>query len=189
MASRFPLMQAPDPEIHKMIASILTEIHNGPPAFPILQEDGDTMLGPYAAFSYTPEMAKAFFTMSKTCYSPEHIKPRNRGLAIMALCSVFHLPYIVYCHRIVGQKLGFSDQQIDDAMAGKEPQGLTSEESAAYRLGRVLSTDTGPISDAVFDDISSNMDKSQVVAVTNIVGGYLWIAKLVQVNGHDSRWG
>ncbi|KAI0383931.1 hypothetical protein F5Y04DRAFT_250031 [Hypomontagnella monticulosa] len=139
-------------------------------------------------YSYTPETAKAILSMWKTCVKPSHIKPRNRELAILALCSVYDAPYVAYCHRIAGKMVGLTGEQIEDALDGKEPQGLDDEEVAAYRLGRALSETRGPLHDDVFSSITSKMEKSQAVGVANIIGGYLWIVTLIQLNGEDRRW-
>ncbi|KAI2640423.1 AhpD-like protein [Hypomontagnella submonticulosa] len=188
MAYRFPLQDAPDTDAKVTMAELLSEVYDGPSPFPVLEEDGKSMIGPYAALSYTPEMARAILTMWKTCVKPSHIKPRNRELATLALCSVYDAPYVAYCHRIAGEMVGLTSGQIDDALNGKEPQGLKDEELAAYRLGRALSETRGPLEDALFNSIASKMEKSQAVGVANIVGGYLWIVTLIQLNGEDRRW-
>jgi hypothetical protein len=223
MSSRFPLNEAPDHDIHEIMDGLLTEIHNGPPPFPVVEDNGEAMLGPYAAFrytssfslynvipnyiwrlapqrmetanhhdeptcSYTSEMAKAFFIMAKTCYNPSHVKPRNRELAVLALCSVYDAPYVSYCHRNLGKKVGLDPEQIDDALRGREPRGLTDEEAAVYCLARALSTAVGPLEDALFNSIVARMEKSQAVGVANVIGGYRWIVTLVQLNGADHRW-
>ncbi|KAI0022368.1 AhpD-like protein [Xylariomycetidae sp. FL0641] len=187
MTPRFPLNEAPAANANETMTSMLADIHGGPPPFPIIEENGESMLGPYAAFSYTPKMAEAFFIMSKTCYSTEHVKPRNRELAVLALCSVYDAPYMTYCHKNLGKKVGLESDQIDEALRGQEPQGLSEEESAAYCLGRALSAGLGPLDDATFSSIVARMEKSQAVGVANVIGGYRWIVTLVQLNGTDRR--
>jgi hypothetical protein len=111
------------------------------------------------------------------------VKPRNRELAILGLTSVMNVPYIVYCHKGAAAKVGVTDEQYQEGMAGKEPHGLTNEEAMAYRLGRILPGLTGPLDDETWQEASSKMEKSEIVGVLHTVAGYRWVAMLEQVNG------
>lgn len=78
------------------------------------------------------------------------MKPRNRELATLGLCSVIKILYILYAYRGFTIKLGFTAEQADAAAGGIVPQGLNDEEAMAYKLGRFLTTLAGPLDDVTF---------------------------------------
>lgn len=121
-------------------------------------------------------------------YGPTTVKPRNRELAVLGLASVLDVPYIDYCHRPLGLKFGIEPAQWLEGLAGRVPQGLTTEEAMAYRLGRIFTTLTGPLDDATWKEATACMDKAQIVGIIHTVAGYRWVALLDHVNGEDRRW-
>lgn len=99
-----------------------------------------------------------------------------------------NVPYIVYCHRGVAEKVGLTAQQYDDGLSGKVPQGLTEGEEMAYRLGRTLTELTSRLDDDTWGEVTAKLGKPELVALTHIVAAYRWVALLAQVNGDDHRW-
>lgn len=89
----------------------------------------------------------------------------------------------MYSHKGAAAKVGLTDEQYQDGTAGREPQGLSDEEVVAYRLGRILPGLTGPLDDEIWQEVSSKMEKSEIVGVVHTVAGYRWVAMLEQVNG------
>jgi hypothetical protein len=65
---------------------------------------------------------------------------------------------------------------------------LTEEEDMAYRLGRILTTITGRLDDATWEEATSKMDRAQIAGVVQTISGYRWVAMLEQVNGDTRRW-
>ncbi|KAI1771754.1 hypothetical protein F4818DRAFT_203130 [Hypoxylon cercidicola] len=187
MAPRFPIDEAPDPAARQVMEESLATMHGGAPPFQWIEEDGKSLLGPYAPLCYSPIITRQFWPLAKSCYNPTAVKPRNRELAILGLSSVLDVPYIVYCHRGVAEHVGLTTQQYEDGLAGKVPGGLSEEEAMAYRLGQILTKLTGPLDDATWQEVTSKMDKAEVVGVLHIVAGYRWVALLVSVNGEDRR--
>jgi len=116
------------------------------------------------------------------------VKPRNRELAILGLSSILDVPYVVYCHRGVAEHVGLTKEQYDEGLGGKVPQGLTEEEEMAYRVGRILTAQTGPLDDQTWQDITSKMDKTEFVGILHVISGYRWVSLLEQANGEDRRW-
>lgn len=138
----------------------------------------------------TAPWARQFFELAKLCYSPDPgaAKPRNRELAILGLTSILDVPYAIYCHRGVSEKVGLTSEQYEDGLAGRVPKGLDGEESMAYRLGRILTTLNGPLDEETWQEVTSVMEKSEFVGILHTIAGYRWVALLEQVNGEDKRW-
>ncbi|KAI2780683.1 hypothetical protein F4815DRAFT_469857 [Daldinia loculata] len=188
MAPRFPSSDAPNLGSQKAVENALLTMHGGPPPFRWIDDDGFSMLGCYAPLCYSPIFVDQFFKLAKTVYDSSLVKPRNRELAIIGLASVLDVPYIVYCHRGLAGKVGITDLQYEEGMAGNVPRGLSEEEAMSYRLGRILPTLTGPLDDATFNEATSKMERSQMVGVLHTVAGYRWVAMLEHVNGDMRTW-
>lgn len=124
--------------------------------------------------------------LSKASYMPNHIKPRNRELTVLAFISVTQVPWMRQVHGVFGTKnptLNFTPEQIQDGLAGNMPQGLDEEEQAAYRLGRVLTSLNGPLDEESWQEFSSKLSKSEIVGIANFVGVFQWLALLIRLKG------
>lgn len=102
-------------------------------------------------------MVLATMDLAKASFQPHHIKPRNQELAVMAFISATQVPYMRDAHSFLGEHNEggkITSEQIQDALAGKVPQGLNEEEQAAYRLGKVLASLKSPIDDETWKDFS-----------------------------------
>ncbi|KAI2614833.1 AhpD-like protein [Hypoxylon sp. NC1633] len=188
MSPRFPAEEANTESAIDAVQQALSTMHKGPPPFKYVDDDGKSPLACYAPFSYTPEMCKQFFVMGKLAYGDQNIKPRNRELAIAGLCSVLDVPFVVYSHRAIAKKVGLSHEQFEVALAGKVPSGLSDEEQAAYRLGRTFTALTGRLDDDTWLELRSHLDKTEIVGLMHVIGGYRWVALLEQVNGDFQDW-
>ncbi|KAF3768161.1 hypothetical protein M406DRAFT_254696 [Cryphonectria parasitica EP155] len=188
MAPRFPLDRAPDPATRHTLETQMNMLHSG--RLPVMAEDRSEMLGWCAPLSYAPDnVVRAFMDLSKVSFQPQHAKPRNRKLAVTAFISVTQIPYMRHCHLIIGEAdLGFSADQLRDALAGTMPEGLNDEEQAAYNFGKLLATQRDPIKDQIWEEFAGKLQKSEIVGITNFVGVYQWLALLTQLNGEDDRW-
>jgi alkylhydroperoxidase/carboxymuconolactone decarboxylase family protein YurZ len=52
------------------------------------------------------------------------ISPRERELAIFAVLAYSPAAYAIYVHQLLAQKVGFSPDQIEDALVGNLPKNL-----------------------------------------------------------------
>ncbi|RYP12069.1 hypothetical protein DL767_011507 [Monosporascus sp. MG133] len=188
MAPRFPIDESPDPAARHIMEESLSKMHRGTPPFQYTDNDGKSLVGCYAPLCYSPIITRQFFALAKACYDPTAVNPRNRELAILGLTSIMNVPYIVYCHRGVAEKVGITSQQYDEGLAGRVPKGLSEGEEMAYKIGRTLTTLTSRLDDDTWQQATSKLGKAELVGVTHIVAAYRWVALLAQLNGDDERW-
>ncbi|KAK7983233.1 hypothetical protein PG989_010635 [Apiospora arundinis] len=188
MEPRFPINEAPDSDAKQTMERALTNMHGGAPPFQWIEEDGKSLVGCYAPLCYTPQVAQQFFEVAKTMYQPTAVQPRHRELAILGLASVLDVPYVAYCHRPLCAKLGISDAQYDQGLAGTTPEGLSVDDAMAYRLGRVLTELKAPLGGDMFKEAVEALGKTEVVGIVHTIAGYRWVALLDHVNGEDRRW-
>lgn len=130
-------------------------------------------------------MVPQFFALAKKAFDPAIVKPRNRELAILGLCSVLDVPYMVYAHRPIAARLGVSEESWAEGLAGQTPSGLNEEETMAYRIGRHLTTLNSRLDDETFDAAVSALGKPELVGILHTIAGYKWVALLVNVSGNE----
>jgi hypothetical protein len=123
-------------------------------------------------------MAEGLFELAQTLSKSGTVKPRNRELAILKLASVIKAPYIAFCHRDTASRLGISDGQWHQGLAGQIPEGLSEEERLVYRLGRILLLATEPLSEDIWQDAIGVVSKVEFVGIVHVVGAYRWVSLL-----------
>lgn len=107
---------------------------------------------------------------------------REKELCIIAVLSQYDVPFVHYAHSQIGVWVGFSKEQVQDAFHGKVPEGLSSRESAIYRLALTLAELRGPLSDARFEEARTFLEREDVVGIVHIVSGYVYVAMLSNVS-------
>ncbi|KAI1436834.1 hypothetical protein GGR50DRAFT_173689 [Xylaria sp. CBS 124048] len=183
MAHRFPLSEAPDPSARRLVEDSLAAIMGRTPSFPLVSDDGESLTGPFAPLSYCPDVTRHILELGKIYNQPAFLSPRKRELAILGLLAVWETPYIMHNHRDIAIKIGLTGEQQDDLLAGKVPEGLSTAEEMVYRLACALAKLRGPLDNATWEEYSSRLEKAEIVAVVNVVGGYSWLGLLAQVSG------
>ncbi|ETS74931.1 hypothetical protein PFICI_13415 [Pestalotiopsis fici W106-1] len=128
-------------------------------------------------------MVEPLFQAGRALFNPRICKPRNRELALLGLTSIRKVPLIVHCHRSVCQSIGITTEQYEDGLAGRFPQGLSEEEIMAYKLGRVFTKIESRLDDAIWKEATEKMTKSEAAGIAHVVGGYLWMTLLANING------
>jgi hypothetical protein len=113
------------------------------------------------------------------------VDSRVRELSILGLASVVDAPYIKYCHRQVALKAGFTIEQYEEGLSGKVPRDLSEKEEMAYRLGRHLTTLTGPLDNEMWKEAMQKMGKIEFLGVVHTIAGYRWVALLEHVGGEE----
>lgn len=103
--------------------------------------------------------------MAKAGYNPEVLKPKNRELAILGLCSVLDASYVVYCHWAVGARGGLTALQYKEGLEGRVPPDLSEEEETAYALGRKLTSLNGPLDEESWQVATSKMTKTEIIGI------------------------
>ncbi|KAJ8131582.1 hypothetical protein O1611_g2043 [Lasiodiplodia mahajangana] len=213
MAPRYPLDAAPDADAGNTMQKLMQEFH-GPLPFSVLDENEDALLGwlgpmryymppsssptdslpiyqtPYLTIatdtltSYTMDLAPIVFDLYKKAFSK--VPSRTRQLVVFAYLSVVKDPYMTYCRRLLGPRLGLTDDEIENALAGRLSDSLSEKEALAYRLGIHLSTLNGPVDDETWQEYASKLSRIEITTIANIVGGYQWACLLTRLNGDNA---
>ncbi|KAK5630336.1 hypothetical protein RRF57_006051 [Xylaria bambusicola] len=130
------------------------------------------------------DLAPLVFDLYKTAFNK--IPSRTRQLVIFAYLSVVKEPHMIYCRRLLGPRAGLTDDEIENALAGRLSQSLSEKEASAYRLGIHLTTLNGPVDDETWEEYASKLSRTEITTIANIVGGYQWACLLTRLNGDNA---
>ncbi|KAI0113583.1 hypothetical protein GGR51DRAFT_18836 [Nemania sp. FL0031] len=183
MAPRYPLDAAPDANAGRTMQELMQEFH-GPLPFSVMNENEDALLGWLGPMSYTMDLVPIVFDLYKTAF--RKVPSRTCQLVTYAYLSVVKEPYMTHCRRLLGPRAGLTDDEIENALAGRLSQSLSEKEALAYRLGVHLSTLNGPVNDETWQEYASKLSKTEITTIANIVGGYQWACLLTRLNGDDA---
>ncbi|KAK7744553.1 hypothetical protein SLS53_003438 [Cytospora paraplurivora] len=181
--SRFP----PIPEVelsdtqqraHEGIAQLFTRF---PGDFKWKNDEG-LVLGPYAPLFYTEDVSDPWYALSLKVMRQERFTAREKELCIFAVLSEYDTPFVHYAHSQIGLWVGFSKEQVQQAVHGHSPDGLDPREAAIYSLAVKLAKLRGPLSDGSFQQAMEVLQRDEVVGVVHIVSGYVYVAMLSNIS-------
>lgn len=106
---------------------------------------------------------------------------KEKELCIFAVLSEYDVPFVHYAHSQIGLWVGFSKEQVQEAVHGRLPDGLDARESAIYSMAVTLARLRGPLSDEKFEEAMQVLRRDEIVGVVHIVSGYVYVAMLSNV--------
>lgn len=133
--------------------------------------------------SYTEDISDPWFALSSKVMRQERFTFKEKELCILAVLSEYDVPYVLYAHSQIGIYAGFNEDQIQQAVHGKLPNGLDDREAAIYSLALTLARLHGPMRDGAFEDAKSILRQDQIAGVAHIVSGYIYVAMLSNISG------
>lgn len=102
------------------------------------------------------------------------ISIRERELIIFAVLSYSPAAYALYAHKLIGEKVGFSPDQLASACEGKMPQGMSEREEAVYILAGELVRLRGPLDEDVFERARKVLGEDGIAGVIHTTGAFLY---------------
>lgn len=92
----------------------------------------------------------------------------------MATAHVFQAPYVIYAHKAISLSLPvpLTQDQVDDAAAGKTPKGLTEVEAAVYDFALEIAATKGVVKECVWETAEKKVSRDVLKEVVGLVGGY-----------------
>lgn len=132
--------------------------------------------------SYTEDLSDPWFALSIKVMRQERFTLREKELCIFAVLSEYDVPFVHYAHSQIGLWAGFSEEQVQQAVHGKLPDGLDLRESTIYSLALTLTKLRGPLSEKRFNESREVLQHDEVVGVVHIVSGYVYVAMLANIS-------
>jgi 4-carboxymuconolactone decarboxylase len=100
---------------------------------------------------------------------------RERELGILSVAGVLHSDFERLAHEPAARTAGLTQQQINAALSGRTPDGLTGDEALVCRLARLMTADRN-LSDADYADGLAALGNQRLAELTYLVGYYCALA-------------
>ncbi len=137
-----------------------------------------TLLGPFNALLYSPELGAAQLNYLKTERDATALDARVREVVILTVGAAFDSKYELYAHRAVATKTGLAAADIDALVGGAEPALLRPEELTAYRFARAMAVDHR-VSPELYAEAKTAFGHKGLVDMLHLVGLYMTTAVML----------
>jgi 4-carboxymuconolactone decarboxylase len=141
---------------------------------PITDEDG-RLVGPFAVMLLSPAVGDAVQQVGAKIRFATALTARERELGILSVAGVLHSDFERLAHEPAARTAGLTQQQINAALSGRTPDGLTGDEALVCRLARLMTTDRN-LSDADYADGLAALGNQRLAELTYLVGYYCALA-------------
>jgi 4-carboxymuconolactone decarboxylase len=182
-----PVFEKPSPRLDLMSPAELAPaqralydaITGGPRAtqagtVPITDEAG-RLLGPFAVMLLSPEVGNAVQQVGAKIRFGTALTGRERELAILTVAGALNSEFERLAHVPAARNLGLAQAQIDAALAGRTPDGLSADEAMIGRLALVMTVDR-TLSDEDYADGIEALGQERLAELTWLVGYYSALA-------------
>jgi 4-carboxymuconolactone decarboxylase len=141
---------------------------------PITDEDG-RLVGPFAVMLLSPAVGDAVQQVGAKIRFATALTARERELGILSVAGVLRSDFERLAHEPAARTAGLTQQQINAALSGRTPDGLTGDEALVCRLARLMTADRN-LSDADYADGLAALGNQRLAELTYLVGYYCALA-------------
>ena len=141
---------------------------------PITDEAG-RLVGPFAVMLLAPEVGEAVQRVGAKIRFATALTGRERELGILSVAGVLRCDFERLAHEPAARKLDLTQPQINTALSGEVPDGLTGDEVLVCRLAQVMTAERN-LSDADYADALAALGNQRLAELTYLVGYYSALA-------------
>jgi 4-carboxymuconolactone decarboxylase len=141
---------------------------------PITDESGRA-LGPFAVMLLTPEVSDVLQQVGAKIRFGDALTGRERELAILAVAGTLDCEFERLAHVPAALGVGLTREQVDAALAGRDPDGLSDGEALVVRLARVMTAER-TLGDADYAAGVAGLGPERLAILTWLVGYYSALA-------------
>jgi 4-carboxymuconolactone decarboxylase len=141
---------------------------------PITDEAG-RLLGPFAVMLLTPEVGNALQQVGAKIRFAATLTARERELAILTVAGGLRCDFERLAHEPAARALGLTGQQVNAALSGGVPDGLTDSEALVCGLAQVMTAER-TLSDEAYDAGLAVLGRERLADLTWLVGYYSALA-------------
>ncbi|KAJ6259247.1 hypothetical protein Dda_6146 [Drechslerella dactyloides] len=189
MSERYPAIvpEALDSDqkvVHEYLTREIGQYFQG--TFTFQSPETGALVGPYTHFLYLPQKIAAGYVINGTALSSVSEFPlKCREIAILAIGEHYGAKFELYSHVRVAKKVGLSNRQIEDLLAGLPPTGGTEQELISWEVARALISAKGPIPAEMWKRAEGAFGKEGAGALIHFVGFYAYTS--IILNGADNH--
>jgi alkylhydroperoxidase family enzyme len=137
--------------------------------------DAGRLLGPFAIMQLTPEVGNAMQQVGAKIRFAAALTARERELAILTIAGHLRSDFERLAHEPAARSVGLTQAQVNAALTGLVPDGLTESEALVGRLARVMSAER-TLSDADYEAGLAVLGRERLADLTWLVGYYSALA-------------
>jgi 4-carboxymuconolactone decarboxylase len=141
---------------------------------PITDEAG-RLVGPFAVMLLSPEVGNAMQQVGAKIRFAAALTPRERELAILTVAGQLRCDFERLAHEPAARALGLTGQQVNAALSGQVPDGLTDAEALVGRLARAMTADR-TLPDEDYNAGLAVLGRERLADLTWLVGYYSALA-------------
>ncbi|KAF9735887.1 hypothetical protein PMIN06_011807 [Paraphaeosphaeria minitans] len=185
--ARFPVvaasaLSAAQKPVHDHIAQVSEFVFGAEPPFEWTDKEGG-LIGPYPVLLYTPSTGTGFFDHAIKLGTDTRLPIRVKEFAILAVGGHFDAAYENYAHTRLAKLIGLRDDQVADALAGREAQDSAPGEVAAFRLALAMVGGKGPVGESVWKGVRESFSREQSAALVFLISSYAYVAMALNAAG------
>ena len=136
------------------------------------------VIGPFNPLLYSPTVGEGFAAYLAAERAHTSLSPRVREVIILTVGAVWQTAYELYAHAAVATKAGLDPATIDALSAGRTPDGLSDDESAAHAFARQLAADHR-VDDATYQVAEKQFGPAGIVDLIHLVTLYMGTSALL----------
>jgi 4-carboxymuconolactone decarboxylase len=179
---RLELLSLPDMDTAQR--AVYDAITGGPRAsqrgtVPITDEAG-RLVGPFAVMLLSPAVGGAMQEVGAKIRFATQLSGRERELAILTVAGELRCDFERLAHEPAARQLGLDQAQVNAALAGRVPGGLTDDEALVCRLAKVMTADR-QLPDEDYQAGLARLGQQRLAELTWLVGYYSALALALAV--------
>lgn len=150
---------------------------------------GDRFVGPFGITLHTPAVGQDILNLGDHIAKlPQgNYSARSREITTLVVGSLQQAAYELYAHRIIAAETGISEQDIEDVVSGRKPEGWTgeSEDSVVYDCCYELVRGSKELSQANWDRGVKVLGKDGLTVLIYTAGFYQFVCTVLR--GFDAK--
>jgi 4-carboxymuconolactone decarboxylase len=140
-----------------------------------ITDDAGRLVGPFPVMLLSPEVGNAMQQVGAKIRFATALTGRERELGILCVAGALRCDFERLAHEPAARKLGLTQEQINAALSGRVPDGLTDDEPLICRLAQVMATERN-LADADYDEAVADLGDQRLADLTYLVGYYCALA-------------
>ena len=133
------------------------------------------LAGPFAVMLLSPAVGDAMQQVGAKIRFGTSLTERERELGILSVAGVLACDFERLAHEPAARKTGLTQAQIDAALSGEIPAGLSGDEALVCRLAQAMTAERN-LSDADHAAGLSALGRQRLAELTYLVGYYCALA-------------
>jgi alkylhydroperoxidase family enzyme len=140
-----------------------------------ITDDAGRLVGQFAVMLLTPEVGNAMQQVGAKIRFAAALTARERELAILTVAGVLRSDFERLAHEPAARAAGLTQAQVNAALTGRVPDGLTDPEALVARLARVMAAER-TLPDEDYDAGLAVLGRERLADLTWLVGYYSALA-------------